>query len=327
MDSRAWRFILSNSWLLHRPVLADAAAIVFRKMEGIDIDRSEIEKIAAGRDSRVRSRDRVLADDGACMDGFDNGLFEAVRETGPWGGPDELGPLCYRAKKTSVFVVPVQGVISKYSGLINGMSQPQGVTSDRLVRSVLTAGHLAVSSGSVLLDIDSPGGTTAGMQDIIDAITAIREDGVRVAAIARDSACSGGLLVALQADAIYATPQAMVGSIGCYRVLSDTSRAVEEWGEKRYLIASGPYKGAGEEGTAITGEMVEQQLREVQQVADWFIGIVADRRGMSLDAAKSLATGATWTGQQALQIGLVDGVMGVVDLVRAMRAESGVQAA
>lgn len=288
-------FIRASHWQLHRPVLEQGVALIRRRLElGEPAGASDLETAAALRESR-ESRRRMQ---------WDISGYGAVSDTEMERGYFVRG---------NTAVVPVQGLICKYAGMINGWSQPQGMTSARIAEVIdMASGDRAPN---LVIDIDSPGGTVAGSSDITAAIERAQDRGKRVIAFAHDLCCSGGYRMAVACEEIYAIADAEAGSIGVYSVVEDSSAWFEKAGYTRYLIASGPHKGGGADGTKVTKDHIEAQLAVVKQMHGVFMAEVAAGRDMDLDEVEAVATGRTWIGQELVEVGLADGVMGFAELL------------
>jgi len=292
----------AQRWALHRPVLQAGVDVLSRRTMGERSDPEAVARIVGEREAR-QSRRRA--------------------DWGAWGDDPRQAEVEQRGYFVdgSVAVVPVQGLICKYGSMINGISQPEGVTTAQLCRSMEAAASEVRGGGrvrSMLLDIDSPGGTLAGIHDVQACLAVINGRGVRTVALCHDMAASGGYWTACGCASVYCTPQADVGSIGVYTLLEDSSEMYAKGGITRYLIASGEHKGAGAPGTEVSKAQVEQALAEVSAANEVFIRAVADGRGMAVEAVRPLATGRVFIGQQAVDAGLCDGVTGYAELVARM---------
>jgi signal peptide peptidase SppA len=160
---------------------------------------------------------------------------------------------------------------------------------------------------SVLLLVDSPGGSVSGTSDLADDVAALNK--VKpVTAYIEDMGCSAGYWIASAAGRVVCNKNATIGSIGVYYLIDDASAAYTMRGIKRHRIASGTHKGAGAGGTEITSEQLARMQAEIQSMADLFIAAVAENRGMSTEQVAELATGEVWIGAQAVELGLVDAV-------------------
>ena len=298
MHSAAWNFISTQAWMLHEPVLRSLGEVVQRHARGDRLDPAVIAAIVSAREQRRRGSGARIWDD-------DMGERSVAAKDEPF----------YELVGT-VAVIPVEGVICKYADMINGTSQPRGITSDRLTRA-LAAASVDNRARSILLQIDSPGGTVAGGDDMLDAMARTRAR-KPVVAYCHDLCASGGYLLASQSSSIYANPSATVGSMGVYCVYQDSSKAFADEGITSIIIRAGVHKGMGEPGVPISDEQVAAKQELVDALAAWYVDAVAKGRGMIRAAVQTLATGRVWTGTQAVELGLVDGVTNITALLERM---------
>lgn len=299
---------LGQPWMLHKPVADSLKAVMLRHAQGESLSGDAVEAIVQEREERRRAIGR--------------GRYAAASlERGMSIDPAKQEMWYRTGASSAVAVVPVEGLLCKYASMVNGMSQPQGMTPADLRHAVATAMNTQ-GVRCVLLDIDSPGGTVAGGHDLCNVIEEAkafrRADGtdVKIVAYAHDMCCSGAYLLASQCDAVYCTEQATVGSIGVCSCLVDESRMFEEAGIDVHLIASSEVKGGGVyDGAKVTKAHKVAELQTVMEMADWFTMRVAMGRGMSDEQAMAVATGEVWIGERAVALGLCDGVRGFDELV------------
>ena len=220
--------------------------------------------------------------------------------------------------RDGVAIIDIAGVMTKgqtlYTMIFGGATMP---TIERKVR--LAAADSAVNA--ILLRIDSPGGTVAGVSDLADAVFEARRQ-KPVTAYISDMGASAAYYVASQADQIYSDVDAMVGSIGVYLVVPDYSKAAENMGVKVHVVKAGDNKGAGTPGTPVTDEQLAEFQREVNQLNETFVDAVARGRGWSTEKVAAVNDGRVHVGRYAQSLGLVDGVMAINDVMRRLRAQS-----
>lgn len=192
-----------------------------------------------------------------------------------------------------VAVVPVEGVIH---------------SAERTLRSVRRFRDRDDVRGFVV-EIRSPGGSVGASQSIYRALRELREEDDRpVYAWIGDVGASGGYYVALAADSIFALPGSITGSIGVIMELPNAQGLLRKAGVEVEVVKSGAYKDLGSPVRPL-----EEGEREVLQgVVDdtyrQFLDVVVENRGMARERAAELADGRIYTGSQAVQLGLVDGV-------------------
>ncbi|NDD52887.1 hypothetical protein EBZ39_03235 [bacterium] len=153
---------------------------------------------------------------------------------------------------------------------------------------------------SILLDIDSPGGTVNGVPELADAVR--EASGQKfVHAWTAGRMASAAYWVASQADAIYAAPSAKVGSIGVIVPFLDRSGEMAKKGLKMEVFASGKFKGVGMPGTSLTDEQRELIQGEVQELFEDFRAAVLSRgRNIPVEAME----GQTFSARTAQKYGL-----------------------
>jgi protease-4 len=178
---------------------------------------------------------------------------------------------------------------------------------------------------ALLVSINSPGGSTAGSEALYVALRRVAEKKPVVAAIGTLGA-SGGYIVALGADRIFARETSITGSIGVLLQSADVTGLLEKLGVQAESVKSSPIKGQPsplepftEEARATIRDVVEDSYR-------WFRGLVAKRRQLDGERLDAVDTGRVFTGRQAIEAGLVDGLGGEREARAWLDAEKGVSA-
>lgn len=201
----------------------------------------------------------------------------------------------------SVAVVKMAGVLMKQ------MSWWGGTSTLQLRRDVRQAAA-DPNVSAILLAIDSPGGTVAGTDDLASEVKAARRK-KPVWAHIDDLGASAAYMVASQADMIYANnATALVGSIGTLQVVYDYSAAAEREGVRVLKFATGPLKGAGTPGTAVTEEQAAYFQKLVEDGQRSFDAAVRNGRGMSAKELAAVRTGGVFSADEAQALKLIDGI-------------------
>ncbi len=154
---------------------------------------------------------------------------------------------------------------------------------------------------TVLLDIDSPGGTVKGTPELAFAVRSLARE-KHVYTYTSGNCCSAAYWIASQSDVIYSAPSAMVGSIGVLLPLIDTSGLYEKNGIKVEAIAAGKYKSTGLDGTSLTDEQRALLTQRVENVWEQFKAAVTTRRKID----EAYMEGQSFYGLDARSKGLVD---------------------
>lgn len=167
----------------------------------------------------------------------------------------------------------------------------------------------------VILSIDSPGGTTAGGEAIFEAVRKLASQKPVVAQVGT-LAASAGYMIATASDHIVARKSSIVGSIGVLVQFPDVTGLMDKLGIKLEEVKSSPLKAepspfnpTNEEERAMIRSMILDSY-------DWFVGLVEERRPLSRAEALALADGSVFTGRQALEKKLVDGLGGEAEAVQ-----------
>lgn len=218
---------------------------------------------------------------------------------------------------SGVAVVSIQGVMEKRGSMFGRMF---GESSMLAVKAGLNAAVDDPTVKSILLRIDSPGGTVSGTTDLADHVAATARL-KRTVAFVDGVAASAAFWVGAQASEIWALRDSIVGSIGIFNVIFDTSEMAKKEGVKPIVINTGKFKGAGMPGTKITPE----QIAEWQKRADFsfaeFKAAVGRGRGMSAEAVDAVADGRVFHPPEALELNLIDRVMSFEEAVALMVAD------
>lgn len=158
---------------------------------------------------------------------------------------------------------------------------------------------------AIVLDVDSPGGSAAASDDLFLALERLAARKPVVAAI-RGTGASGAYLAAIAARRVVANPTAIVGSIGVIDVAPRVPRLLDRLGVGVSEHTAGRLKGMGAPWREESPAEAEKEQALVDGIYEAFVGRVADRRSLSRDRARELATGEVWLGRDALGLGLVD---------------------
>ena len=159
----------------------------------------------------------------------------------------------------------------------------------------------------IVLSIDSPGGSVSGTRTAADAVSHAASK-KEVVAVADDMAASAAYWIGAQATTFVADPGTTVGSIGVIMALKDTSEKNAKDGVQVHVLRSGAQKALGQPGEVVTDETLAHYNEQLMTFHDQFVQVVAQGRGMPVAQVRTLATGRTWIGQAAVDVGLADHV-------------------
>lgn len=203
----------------------------------------------------------------------------------------------------TVAVIPIQGQIGYGSPNVLGGST---VNPDEIKEQIRNAEDDS-SVSSILLEINSPGGTPVASEEIMNAVKGCKKP---VVSWISDSGASGAYLAATGSDKIVASNSSMVGSIGVIMDLTNLSDLYEKLGINRSSIKAGEYKDMGADYRSLTPEEESILQNMVNENYDNFINIVAENRNLTHEYVASIAEGRIYTGKQAKDLKLIDAIGG-----------------
>jgi protease IV len=163
----------------------------------------------------------------------------------------------------------------------------------------------STTARAVIVHVDSPGGTTAGSEQLYDALMRLKERKPLVIVV-DGLAASGGYITAIAGDHIVAKQTSLVGSIGVLFQYPNFTDLLDKLGVKVESIKSSPLKAApnGFEPTSPEARAAIESI--IKDSYAWFRGLVQDRRHLSDDELQAVADGRVFTGHQGIGLKLVD---------------------
>lgn len=173
---------------------------------------------------------------------------------------------------------------------------------------------------AVIVDINSPGGTTAGGEELYEALAALRAK-KPVVAVVRELGASAAYMTAIAADRIFARRLSIVGSIGVLYQHVDAGKLLATIGVDFDKVQTGPLKAEPDIGEPMQGEVRASLQRLVDDSFAWFVDVVAERRGIDRPAALALADGRILTGRQGMESGLIDALGGEAEAIAWLEGE------
>ncbi len=217
----------------------------------------------------------------------------------PASNPDQPETMYVRTDAGTA-VLSMSGAMMKGRSKFGGVST---VDTRRYIRAALNDAEV----GSLLLAIDSPGGTVSGTQALADEIRAADQIKPTIAHI-EDLGASAGFWAASQARRITANRSALVGSLGTYGVIEDTSEQAKAEGVKVHVISTGPQKGAFVDGAPVTTAQLAAYQTLIDDLNGLFMQAVQAGRKMSPEQTAALFDGRVHIAEKAMGLGLIDAV-------------------
>lgn len=204
-----------------------------------------------------------------------------------------------------VAVLPVHGVMAPRMNLMMDVS---GGTSTQDLAKWFQQAVNDPKVSAIVLDIDSPGGTATGNEELAQMIRDARGK-KPIKAVATSMMASAAYYVGSAADQVIVSPSAEVGSIGTYMIHGESSRADQNAGQTYTVIKAGENKAIGNdvEPLGSHGRAVLQE--RVNAVNEQFVNAVAANRGVSAQMVnEQFGQGKLFLGEKAVKAGLADRV-------------------
>jgi len=205
---------------------------------------------------------------------------------------------------------PAVVTVVRLSGAI-GLTSPlkPGLTLASLADSLEQA-FTAKRVAAVALAVNSPGGSPVQSAQIFKRIRALAEEHeIPVTVFAEDVAASGGYMLACAGDEIYADASSIIGSIGVVSAGFGFDKLIGKYGIERRVHTQGRNKSMLDPFQPEKPDDVKRLKSLQKDVHENFIALVRERRGAHLPARDgALFTGEFWSGQKALELGLIDGI-------------------
>ena len=180
------------------------------------------------------------------------------------------------------------------------------------VEKVLARAFSFRHAPAVALLVNSPGGSPVQSKLIHDRIRALGQEKKKpVLVFCEDVAASGGYMIACAGDEIFCDPSSILGSIGVISASFGFTGAMEKLGVERRLRAAGDKKVLSDPFSEETGEQAARIERLMERLHGHFIALVRERRGDRLAEDEELFSGQIFTGDEAVDNGLADGIADV----------------
>jgi protease-4 len=177
----------------------------------------------------------------------------------------------------------------------------------------------------VIVAINSPGGTTAGGEELYESLMALRE-AKPVVAVINELGASAAYMTAIGTDRIFARRLSIVGSIGVLYQHVNAGDLLDSIGIDFDKVASGPLKAEPDFDEPLTGAVRQSITALVESSFAWFVDIVAERRALTRETVETLADGRIVSGREALDVGLIDAIGGEAEATAWLEAEREVAA-
>jgi signal peptide peptidase SppA len=213
--------------------------------------------------------------------------------------------------------------VIRLTGVI-GAATPlrQGLSISNLAGTLDRA--FSMGGRAVAIQVNSPGGSPVQSRLIYQRIRDLaREKNVRVYMFAEDVAASGGYMIMCAGDEIYADSSSIVGSIGVIYAGFGFVDLIDKLGVERRVHTAGERKMMLDSFQPEKPDDIVRLKALQAEIHRDFADLVRERRGKKIEAAEpQLFTGEFWSGRQALELGLVDGIMDVRTKMRELYGDN-----
>ena len=305
----------------HREAMTQLANSLWEaSLVDIAADRDfSVNDLRATLESGPLTHQQVLDANLMDMAGYPEEAAEAALDRA--GGDAQLVDLSSYSPPAVSRRAPLIAVVGGEGPVITGaadtsspFSSPAGFASDTVSRAILDAGANEKVE-AIIFRVDSPGGSPIASDQIWNAIERVQADGTPVVVSMGSLAASGGYYVSAGADYIMANQSTITGSIGIFG-----GKFAIEGGFNKIGITVDDVTVGGDFADAYgTDTFTDAQAETVKQSLkrgyDRFLSIVGEGRGMSYDDVHAVARGRVWSGSDALDRGLVDGIGTYMDAI------------
>lgn len=206
------------------------------------------------------------------------------------------------------------------SGEIRNGTQPPGTIGGDSIARLLRKAKNDDTVKAVVLRVDSPGGSTFASEVIRNEVDEIKAAGKPVVVSMSSLAASGGYWISMTADRIFATPYTITGSIGVLGMFPTFQRSLDTIGITTDGIGSTLWAGEFRGDREMSADAKTLFQIVINKTYDKFITNVAQHREIDKDEVDRIAQGRVWTGNEALENGLIDEI-GNIDEAIAAAAE------
>jgi len=216
------------------------------------------------------------------------------------------------------------GLIKAEGVIVDGISGYGTVGSESIVK-LLERAREDPFIKAVVIRINSPGGSASASQEIYQAIKEFKRSGKPIVVSMGEVAASGGFYIASAADAIFASPSTLTGSIGALIAIVNLRQLMHKLGVDAETIVSGPFKDTGSLFRELRPEERQLLKQLIDDVYNQFLEDVAAGRNLPVSKIKPFADGRVLTGRQACKLKFVDKLGGLQDAISYAAERAGIK--
>lgn len=272
-----FRFVANTPWAITPEILAVITDLITYRMAGYRLSAEEVEE-------RI-GREPALPFYGESLEA------RAGQRTSGKGG--------------AVALLSLYGVIAPRASMVNSVSGPSGTGLDEFSANLQNAVD-DPEIGSIVIDVNSPGGTVDLVPETADRMRQARAQ-KPIYAVANTQAGSAAYWLASQASELVVTPSGEVGSIGVYAAHQDISGELEQRGRKVTMVSAGKYKTELAPFSALSDEARAALQESVDEYYGMFVDAVAKGRGIKSSVVREgYGEGRMLSAKRSLAAGMVD---------------------
>ena len=267
-----------------------------------------------------------LIDKTGQVEEMEDAALAAAGETSAFVDVAEYQPPRRAGGGARIAVINVEGAIYTGESGVSLLGE-NSVGSDTIAGTIRgAADDDAVKA--IVLRVSSPGGSDTAGEQIGAAVRYAKSKKKPVVVSMGAYAASGGYWISAEADHIIAQPTTLTGSIGVYGGKISGGKAAARFGvDLEQLTVGGEFSGISALGAPMTGAQRAAYARQVDQVYERFIALVARGRNIPAERVREIAQGRVWTGEQAKRLGLVDEMGGLNEAIEKAKALAGLKGA
>ena len=305
-DKIAWQEFIDPIWLSFKTKMEQGRELQAGSIQSYGDNYADL-VINAGGDANRAALAAQLVDQLLTKEEIKSYMSKNYGDANSFDWPDGINEMEYLStldskknkSKNKIAVINVEGAIT------TGNISFDVAGSDSIVKNIRTARDDDDVVG-IVLRVNSPGGDVYASEMITNALEEFQSTNRPVFSSMGDIAASGGVWVTTTSEEVWAEETTLTGSIGVYSIVPVTSE-LESW-------AGINYDGTDLTRAARDGDLrrgMTQQADELFRLStenfyDQFVGKVAENRDMTKDEVFPIAGGRIWSGQDALELGLVD---------------------
>lgn len=220
--------------------------------------------------------------------------------------------------------LPGIALVTARGNMLPGEQEPGAIGGDSLAERLRDAASRP-GVRALVLRLDTGGGSVFAAEIIREELARIRAGGLPVVVSMGSVAASGGYYVATAADRIVATPATLTGSIGVFLAFPTFDGLLERMGIGTDGVGTTSLAGALRPDRPLNPALSNTLQQSVDELYRRFVALVADGRGLSVDAVEAVAEGRVLAAKDALDAGLVDRLGGLAEALEEAASLAGVE--